>query len=226
MNDRQIATVQTTPRSPYQTFAEEDKASALVGDMLLFNKGLWTRGEDKRTVSADERFMCNLDEAYRGMVRWADGKPVEYLIGRIVDGFQMPLRDQLGHQDENKWETDKAGNVRDPWQPTYRLVMQDAKRELLTFVGGSWGARRGLQSLFGDFARANKGNGIWPVVSLGTEHRHHKTYGIVLEPQFCIVTWGMWNGQPRVEAPQIAQGGASLSQVLSDEIPFAAEWRA
>jgi hypothetical protein len=171
-------------------------------------------------------FIANLDEAYRGYVRWYGGKPVEYNIGRIVDGFQMPYEDELSHRDQSTWETDRNGEPKDPWQKTYRLVMKDSGGELLTFVGSSWGAERGLRLLFGAYDRDCKDPGkLWPVVKLGADHRTHKTYGVVIEPRFNIVSWSTWDG--RINAKVIAakqkekaEKQESFGTELDDEIPF------
>jgi hypothetical protein len=174
--------------SSYRAFAEEDIASAIAGDMILFNKGLFTRGEGKRPVPADTLFIANLDEGYRGWVRWFNGKPVDYRIGRIVDGCQF---------------------------------------------GSSWGARRGLQQLYGRFDRERRGPGLWPVVKLETEHRQNKRFGVIPEPRFNIVGWCTWEEKPQLKA--IAKRGVEITdddprtavaQAISDEIPFAPEWRA
>jgi len=222
--NKQLAVTQT---SPYRAFADEDAASAIAGDMVTFNKGLWIRGKDKNPVPIEALFISNLDEGYRGMVRWFDGKPVDYRIGRISEGFPMPLRDELGHEDETKWETNQSGAPKDPWQPTYRLVMRDSNGELVTFVGSSWGARRGLQQLYGRFDRERKGPTLWPVVRLTTEHYPNKTWGPIPEPRFTIIGWAQWDGRPDVKA--IASPGpvptpddprTQFAQELDDSIPF------
>jgi hypothetical protein len=215
--------------SSYRAFAEEDAASAIAGDMILFNKGLFTRGEGKRPVPADTLFIANLDEGYRGWVRWSGGKPVEHRIGRIVEGFQLPLRDELGHEDQTKWETDQSGEPRDPWQPTLRLVMRDTDGDLVTFVGSSWGARRGLQQLYGRFDRERREPGLWPVVKLETEHHQNKRWGVIPEPRFPIVGWCAWDGKLNVKA--ITKKGSTVAvtpddprtqvaEALNDKIPF------
>jgi hypothetical protein len=236
--NKQIAvTSERVQVSSYRAFADEDTASAIAGEMVLFNKGLWTRGEAKRAIPADAIFVANLDEGYRGMVRWFSGKPVEYQIGRIADGFKMPLRDELGYDDQSKWDTDANGEPRDPWQPTYRLVMKDVAGELVTFVGSSWGARRGLQQLYGRFDQERKGPGLWPVVKPETEHRQNKRYGVIPEPRFNIVGWCAWDGKLKLKAiakgkPEITDDdprtmvGQSIAGQIDDSIPFAPEWRA
>jgi hypothetical protein len=210
--------------SAYKSFADEDAHSAIAGDMITYNKGLWVRGESKSPIESDDLFLVNLDEGYRGWVRWFAGKPTEYLIGRIVDGYQVPHRDELGHDHEKTWETDRNGNPRDPWQPTYRVVMKDGAGELCTFVGSSWGARRGLQLLYGSFDRERVDHpGEWPIVRLGTEHRLHKDYGRIPEPRFFIQNWSTWDRGTRPKA--LPNAGTRLAQELDDTIPFSPEYR-
>ena len=158
MHISQIAVKTEHPQvSPYRALADADNAGAIVGDGLFFNKGLWTRGEAKRTVPADARFVVNMAEGREGWCRWLNHMPVEYRMGRIADGFVVPLRDELGHLDQTVWETNQNGDPQDCWQRAYRLPMKDQAGGLLTFVGSSWGARRGLQQLYGRFDRERKG---------------------------------------------------------------------
>jgi hypothetical protein len=119
--------------------------------------------------------------------------------------------------------------------------MKDQAGEILTYVASSWGARRALKQLYGRFDRERKEHGLWPVVKLETEHRHHKQYGSIPEPRFSMVGWHGWEWEtkpkggpkplevtaddPRTQVAEVANGG-SYSKVLDDEIPFAPEWRA
>jgi hypothetical protein len=225
-----LATTQTQA-SAYRAFADEDAASAIAGDMILYNKGLWTRGEGKTPVPTNAQFIANLDEGYRGMVRWSGGKPVDHRIGRIVDRFPMPQLEELSHRDESKWETDEDGNPRDPWTVSYRLVMKDAATgELVTFVTGSWGGQRAFRIIYGQFDQGKHQHpGCWPVVRLETEYRQNKRYGPIPEPRLTVVGWRAWDEKKKakpVTPKRIASvvrtedDPRTLARELEDEIPY------
>ena len=77
--------------SPWRE-AVNDEVGASFGAFLKFTKGDWTLGEDEKEVPAEIRFVANLEEYYRGWVRWWDGKPTEHRIGRVVDRHRVPPR--------------------------------------------------------------------------------------------------------------------------------------
>jgi hypothetical protein len=80
--------------SPWRE-AVNDEVGASFGAFLKFTKGDWTLGEDARKLPADARFVANMDEYYRGWVRWWNGKPTDHLIGRVVDRHRVPPREEL-----------------------------------------------------------------------------------------------------------------------------------
>ena len=58
-----------TTVSPWRE-AVNDEVGASFGTFLKFAKGDWLLGEEGRKVAADARFVANLEEYYRGWVRW------------------------------------------------------------------------------------------------------------------------------------------------------------
>lgn len=212
-----------TQVSPYRQFADEAD-SMIRGDHVKFAKGEWTIAGN--VAPKEAKFVVNLDEAVRGWVRWFDNRPVQRLLVRIVDrAVSLPTRDDIGHLDQSVWETNAAGEPRDPWQVTYMLAMRRASSGAdATFITSSWGGQRGVRLLFGAFDRElNRHEGLWPVVELGCEHVSNKTYGKIAEPRFSIVGWREWQGgevkavsgpKPDPDDPR------TLTEVLDDEIPF------
>jgi hypothetical protein len=55
--------------SPFRE-AVNDEIGASFGSFLKFTKGDWTLGEESKEVPAGARFVANLEEYYRGWVRW------------------------------------------------------------------------------------------------------------------------------------------------------------
>src|SRR5262245_7440244 len=135
-----LATVTTggvalaTNVSPWRE-AVNDEAGASFGTFLKFTKGDWTLGEDDKGVPAGTRFVVCMDEIYRGWVRWWDGKPTQHFIGRVVDRYRVPPREELGELDESKWETASNGAPRDPWAKTVYAAMRDINSdEIICFT--------------------------------------------------------------------------------------------
>ena len=84
------------------------------GTLLKFAKGDWVAGEDGRAVPKGTEFAVYMSEILAGWVRWEDNKPTEHQMGRIVDGYAPPRRDDLGSIDRAAWETDADGRLATP----------------------------------------------------------------------------------------------------------------
>jgi hypothetical protein len=213
---------EATDISPFRAFADENLASAIAGDLLVFNKGVWERGESKTQVAADARFLCNMHELWTGWVRWFDRKPVEYQISRVIDRAPKILREELGHMDKNVWETYTNGSPRDPWAKTDRLILGElGTDQLLTFSTSSDGGRDAIAKLCRTYDRgAKRHGGAWPVVKLEDAPYAHQLYGIVHKPSLKVVDWAFWEGE-EPEPPK----AVSFANDLNDSIPFAPETR-
>jgi hypothetical protein len=96
--------------SPWRE-AVNDEVGASFGTFLKFSKGEWLLGEEGKEVPAQTRFVANLEEYYRGWVRWWDGKPTDHLIGRVIDRHQVPTRESLGDLDQSKWESSTSARL-------------------------------------------------------------------------------------------------------------------
>jgi hypothetical protein len=209
----------STAVSPWRE-AVNDEAGASFGMFLKFIKGEWTLGEDDREVPADARFIANLEEYYRGWVRWWDGKPTEHLIGRVVDRHRVPPREQLGDQDESKWETEPNGARRDPWAKTVYLALRElSSDEIICFTSSSDGGRKAVLKLADRYDRfRHRFKAKMPVVCLESESYQHKTYGKILKPKFRVVDWAFWDDETAANP----DGALQLQHAaeMDDEIPF------
>lgn len=208
--------------SPWKAFADETLASAIAGDLLLYRKGKWTRGEDQRSVPPGSRFLCNMVEIWTGWVRWWNGSQVEHRIARLIDNPPRLLREDLGHLDQSLWETDPQGNPRDPWSEVRRIVMRDMDGELLTFSTSSWGGCKALAKLCRDFDRDPQSRtGAWPVVELDRKDRKSADYGLIPEPTLTIVDWDCWDEDAMPDTKAIdAPKAPDMAAEIDDEIPF------
>ena len=208
-----------TTVSPWRE-AVNDEAGASFGTFLKFTKGDWTLGEEGKTAPAQARFVVCMDECYRGWVRWWDSKPTDHLIGRVVDRHRVPRREELGDQDESKWETANNGARRDPWARTVYLAMRDVSNdEIVCFTSSSDGGRKAVAKLLDYFDRnRHRFKAKMPVVTLETESYQHPEYGKILKPKFRVVDWTYWDDETAADP----DGALQLQNAaeMSDEIPF------
>jgi hypothetical protein len=204
-----LVKIQQNEISPWREFADEVLVSAIVGDLIFFRKSVWTRGEDKKPVLPTARFACVMTELSRGYVKWFDKRTVDFRLGRIVDGFKVPTRNELGDLDVEKWECDFNGEPRDPWVATMRLILIDmATREPVTFTTSSYGGRGALAKLCKvyDQGRCDHPD-CWPVVKLEAETYNHRDFGMISKPSFVVVDW----------APADSETGVKSNAQLEDE---------
>jgi hypothetical protein len=199
--------------------AENDQVM-IAGDLLLFKKGLWYRAGNA-FKPGDQAFLANPAEAMTGWVKWADGKPEDHRLVRILDYKGRIPREVLGDLDKNAWPTDDRGTPQDPWQPSDRILMRtmDTAEDLLTFVSGSRGGRNALARLMGKVARSvhYKDEGMCPVINLEADSYEHDTYGIVHVPEFKVIDWEHWNREMNTAKPKAI---TATADALNDSIPF------
>jgi hypothetical protein len=222
----QIATINrstnltpATNVSPWRE-AVNDEIGANFGTFLKFAKGDWLLGEEGKKVPADARFIANLHEYYRGWVRWWDGKPTEHLIGRVVDRFRVPPREELGDLDESKWETEPNGARRDPYARTCYLAMRDLSNdEIVCFTSSSDGGRKAVARLAERYDRLRyRHKAKFPVVCLDSESYQHRTFGKILKPVLRIVDWTYWDDETAADPDSALQ--LQHAAEMDDSIPF------
>jgi hypothetical protein len=222
----------------FTAYGDAVSARAIAGKLLRFRKGEYLAGEDDECIKPGTLLVANMDELLVGWVKWLDRKPVEHVMGRVAEGFQPPLRRDLGDLDTNAWDEDAAGKAKDPWQLTNYLLCMDDSTQLYTFVTSS---RTGLNSI----AKLSKAYGrqlnqhvdAWPVVQLSVAAYESADFGRIQYPEFPIVAWVPRKSFP---APDSVDGGGGpsgspgsakakrkpklqlrppLSKELDDEIP-------
>jgi hypothetical protein len=128
--------------------ASELSDDVRVGDDLRFTKGKWHKivGKKDVTVSATTSFAVDMRSYKRGWIKWIDKKPVFKGIGRPIDGFISPKRNQLPDRDKSKWPTDAKGTPQDPWQETFYVTWPAVyvDRDVVLRLEGSWRIAEGL----------------------------------------------------------------------------------
>src|SRR5215469_5511576 len=136
--------------SPYAVHAREERQRFFVGSLLKVDKHIsyiYGLNDDKRTLAPGAKLVFAMDSLLKGWERWSDeGKIVERHIGRIVDNYRPPVRNELGYHDESQWR--KFGNQpQDPWQFCNMIVVKEAGEDgrVFTFKSTSWGGREAVR---------------------------------------------------------------------------------
>jgi hypothetical protein len=204
--------------SPYRE-AVNDEIGADFGTFLKFAKGEWLLGEEGKEVPAEARFVANLEEYYRGWVRWWDGKPTDHLIGRVIDRHRVPAREELGDQDKSRWEV-ANGVQRDPWAKTVYIAMRDLSTdEIVCFTSSSDGGRKAVAKLADRYDRLrHRHKAKMPVVTPESEGYQHDVYGKIWKPVFRIVDWAYWDDETAADPDGALQ--AQRDAEMSDQIPY------
>jgi hypothetical protein len=197
--------------SPWREAANEE-VGASFGTLLKFVKGDWFIGEDKTEVSPTTPFVANMDEVWRGWIKWEDSKPIDHRIGRVIDHFHVPLREKLD-------DLDKAGES-DPWQRVVYLVMRNTSNdEIVTFTSTSDGGKKAVGKLCDLYDRLrHKHPSKMPIVLLESESYQHPEYGKVHKPKFKLIGWDFWDEEAK-QNPDGAQQQQRAAEI-NDEIPF------
>lgn len=186
-------------RNYFETYgAQMGGGSAITGQLLKFSKGDWLCGQEDDELDEGTKLAANMDSLMVGWVKWDDNKPVEQLMGLLIDGFQPKRRAELGDTDEDSWEVGSDGKARDPWQFTNYLVMKTpGKRatdvdELYTFATSSRGGLNAIGALcktFGKEMRVKPDQ--YPIVELNVDSYMHpnKEFGRIKIPVLSVAGW-------------------------------------
>ena len=178
-----------------------------MGRLLKFTKGHYYVGDDE--ITAGREMIAHVTQWARGWVKWAD--PIEQHIGKVVDGFEMPKREELGDDDQSQWEKDANDKPRDPWGKQFYLPMESPETgEVVVFVTGSDGGWRAINTLCTRAAR-NLVKGP-PIIKLNVTSYKHKLYGRIETPDFPIIGWAGLGDAAPVENTTAVE--------LNDTIPF------
>lgn len=185
------AVAANTGYNAYEQYGNAVSSRAIVGDLLKFQKGEYTSGQNDDEVEIGTKLVANMDDLAVGWVKWWDGKPADHIMGRVAEGYQPDKRNALGDLDKTEWETDKEGRPQDPWQQTNYLLLKDVDGdEVYTFATSSAGGRNAIADLCKQFGKAMRQHpDEHPIIELDTDSYRHKEYGKVHVPKLSIVGW-------------------------------------
>jgi hypothetical protein len=176
--------------NPYAAYAAEASSRTIVGTLLKFAKGEWTKGQNDVVVPVGTKFVADMRNVQVGWTRWADKKPAEHMMGCIADGYRSPARSTLGYTDKSEWELDKESKPQDPWQATSIIFLMDTEGEMYTYSPSSAGGRNAVIALCGAYGKLMRQHpGELPVIEIGVDSYRHETYGKTFVPMLKIIGW-------------------------------------
>jgi hypothetical protein len=167
--------------------------------LLKFVKGKWFIGEDEQ--DGGRQLIAYPDQLAHGWAKFVGGKVVDSRIGLVTDPeFALPERAELGDTDESRWETDPYGQRKDSWVFQLYMPLEDAEGgEMVSFVGGSHGAKKAVNNLVNLYLRnVHKGR---PIVHLAADSYKHKQFNRVDVPVFQVAAWTGGNSLPAYDGP-------------------------
>lgn len=220
-NNKAATALSTTGPNAWTEYGEAMGSRAITGDLLKFSKGDYLAGQDSREIAAGTRLTVNMDTLEIGWIKWEDSRPVQYRMGRFVEGFKPAKRNELGDEDRALWEADEEGSPRDPWQFSNNLVMADPEDgELFTFATSSKGGLNAIGELCKAYGQAMRQRpNEWPIVELGVGSYQHriKTLGRIKYPTLAIVGWA----PKEATLPLVASSAPATSSSASTAKPAA-----
>ena len=98
---------------PYAAYGEATSSDAnklFIG----FKNGEYFYGQDKDEIPLGTKLIANMACLRIGFRRWENQRPVEEVMGLLLDGFRLPARAELGFLDKSTWEIQDDGTPRDP----------------------------------------------------------------------------------------------------------------
>jgi hypothetical protein len=138
------------------------------------------------------------------------GEPPDRRGGLLFEGFQLPLRQELGDLDEAEWPEGLNGVAEDPWCHEVSIVLQRQDGELATFSTISKTGRRSISTLLQHYRRSQKtAPGTLPVVKLKSGSYKHERFGEVAIPILQVCGRVSANGAARSDPKE-----------MDDPIPF------
>jgi hypothetical protein len=201
----------------------EEEADALLeateghDKLLKFVKGKYKVGDDE--VPLGTQYVCHANQLTYCWIKFRDKKVIERRIGKAIEKWIPPERDELDDNDPAKWEMGLDGKPKDPWCFQHLLPFEHLESgEVVIFATSSVGGKIATEELVREYARRlkRKGSRALPIVKLASKEMPTKSFGKVLRPYFEVDGWE--------DAPigAAVNGGPSApaASEMNDEIPF------
>jgi hypothetical protein len=189
--------------------------TAIAGRLVRYDgkKGIFTFHDDGSTVPTEITWVPLREETMIAWVKFGkEGEPPDRRGGLLSEGYQLPLRQELGDLDEAEWPEGLNGAVEDPWRHETSIVLQRQDTgELATFSTMSKTGRRAISTLLQTYRRNKKtAPGTLPVIQLVSGSYKHERFGEIAIPILKVV------GKTSVENA----AGPDERDLPNDSIPF------
>lgn len=203
-------------RNAFEEYAQQMQQSSIRGTLIKFNKGDWVDGQNE-LLDENMELVANMDQLMTGWIKWQDQRPVEQIMGPVIERYIPPRRNTLGDENQDEWEVDNQGRPQDPWQFTNVIVMKEPGQDptddnLYTFSTGTKGGLGALGQLCAIYGQQIRGEheDDYPIVALKADSYMHREYGRMKVPVFEVVGW-----EPKEQFEAGAAGSAA--QGVEDE---------
>jgi hypothetical protein len=151
--------------------------------LIKYNSGNWTIAD--LPVPPDTEFVLYPDKVSHYWTHFADSKVVTEIIAIVADDEEGDVelrivkgrgRENLGYDDQTKWEPDSSGKPRDPMVYGFALPMRNVKTgAVVMFKSASVG---GMGAIAGQVASFNHNKHLgYPIVTLSTSSYKNKKHG-------------------------------------------------
>jgi hypothetical protein len=204
----------------------EEEADALLAategheKLLKFVKGKYKVGDDE--VPLGTQYIAHANQLTYCWIKFRDKKVVERRMGKAVEKWIPPERDELDDKDPATWEKGLDGKPKDPWLFQHLLPLEHLESgDLVIFTTGSVGGKIATEELVHQYARRlkRKSSRALPIVKLASKDMPTKLYGDVPRPHFEI---DGWEDAPDAPIGAVNSGGPNspVASEMNDEIPF------
>lgn len=185
--------------NPYLNYGKA--AGGITGTFLKFDKGSYYAGKDSKLIQLGTKMIANFPEFQVGWKCWKEGKLVDDRMMLLADGVAPPKRSELPDLDNELWERDKEGELKDPWQFGNSLPLFEPKsNEQYIFGTQSKSGIRSLAQTCGLYGREHRQRaGLLPLVELQGDSWQSNDYGRIPFPKLNIVDWVAMPGVAQAE---------------------------
>jgi hypothetical protein len=192
------------------------------GRLFGFNgqTGIFRTFDDDAQVLCGTRFVAQLQEAQKGVIRFNDDGPPTVIMVRLDElGAEVPDADELG-ADRSQWQVNSmSGELENPWKAQFAIPMMrfDAGKEIFCYVARGVVAMGATADLLGRYrCHPNRKAGLVPVIRIESGSYPSKRFGgRKPKPMLPIDDWVLPNGEKPPEPKKI-----SFKDDLNDEIGF------
>jgi hypothetical protein len=151
--------------------------------MIKYNSGNWTISDVP--VPPDTKFVIYPDQVLHSWTHFADNKVVSEFSAIVAEDEEGDVelrivkgqaREDLGYDDQTKWELDSSGKPRDPLVYSFALPMMNAETgAVVVFKIASVGGMSAIAGQVASFTR-NRHLG-YPIVTVSTGSYKNKKHG-------------------------------------------------